>query len=57
MLPQLLNNPLILTVLLPADPVALIDDNQGVFIFELLKIGRHRLHTGKSHLMLIVLTL
>ena len=37
--------------------MTLIDDDQRVFIPELIQIRRYRLHTGKCHLMVAFLAL
>src|SRR5690554_7743715 len=57
LLPQQLDDTLILAGFLTADPMALIDNDQRIFIPELLQVRRDRLHTGEGHLMPVFLAL
>ena len=57
LLPQQLDDALILAGFLTADPMALIDNDQRIFIPELLQVRRDRLHTGEGHLMPVFLAL
>lgn len=49
--PQQKTDPLVLHSFITADPMALIYDQQRIFIPELIQIRRYTLHTGEGNLM------
>ena len=56
-LPQVAYDLLILAVVVIADTVAFIDDEQRKFTVKLIEVARHRLHAAKDHFAVALFTL